>query len=156
MPGGARVHSIAEAAASLAFTPVVARRFPRRLGPPTIVVDRLFGELALLYNQSDSRKHWPFEDYSVTERPAGSTTTGVLRAIAKACVSKGGCEASARMIPLKYGNEGLLMTGTAATGLIWVDGGVYFDVSAPSNGPVVQIVAERVITAKERRSATLR
>jgi hypothetical protein len=150
-PAGKRVDSIAAAAASLAFAP--ARLRTRALGSPTIFVGGPSGELTLVYDHAADARIWRRETYRVIERPARSTTTGVLRAIARACVARGGCDASARMIALRGGRDGLLLTGTTTTEVIWVEGGIYFDVLGPSNrfnGPVALSVANWVILAEKR------
>lgn len=133
--GGTRVSSVAEAAASLSFRPVV----PAGLGSAAIFIDRP-GELSFVYRGR----------YRLVESPARGTTTAVLRKIAKECWPwNDDCEWRA-MVPLDGGNKGLLLQGSASTGLFWVDKGIYFDVMGPpaSFAPKQAIsVANRAIAA---------
>jgi len=125
------VPSASAASKSLAFQPAA----PSSLGTPTSIQitnpqaagassDR---SLALIYdNPSLGGRFW------VLEHPAGATTSSELSAIAASCTPASGCEGTANMISLGNGVSALHLEG-ATEGIIWVQGGVYYDVVGPAD-----------------------
>jgi hypothetical protein len=126
---GVSVGSIDDAAGSLAFRPVA----PSSLGKPDAVVetdpahasasDRV---LSLRYDDVPKANYW------LVERPSLTTTTSLLREIASDCTRTSGCKDNASTIELGAGVSALKLEDAAVNRIIWVEGGVYYEVIGSS------------------------
>ncbi len=126
---GVSVGSIDAAAGSLAFRPVA----PSSLGKPDAVVetdpadapasDRV---LSLRYDGVPKASFW------LVERPSLTTTTSLLREIASDCTRASGCKDNASMIELGAGVSALKLEDAAVNRIVWVEGGVYYEVIGSS------------------------
>lgn len=122
--------SLTSARSLLAFVPLAPSLPPAPtqvvITSPASAVDVSQRAVALIYDDAAlGGRFW------VIEHPARFTTTAVLSEIAAACTPQVGCEAQEQMIALANGQQALQMVGNTA-GVIWVQGGVYYDVVGPS------------------------
>jgi hypothetical protein len=119
-----------EAAAELAFDPVVPKSLPpsdRMLmtDPEAGGVSKEHLAFALIYN------HPEYGRFQVIER-VSQTSQEELESLATTCDPAKGCEGEWTLVDLRDGLRALSIRGPVATAIIWLESGIRFDVAGPS------------------------
>jgi hypothetical protein len=135
---GLTVASNTQAADHLSFTPIL----PSNIGTPIrIIVDDEDS------NRGGQQVAYVFQDpvYGRFVLIEGITTftQASLDALSD-CTKSTGCQGTWAQLPLSNGRRGLLITGGPTTGIMWLQGGVTFDVFGPVDTfaiPAAQAVA---------------
>jgi len=125
---GVAASSVSDAASSLGFRPVA----PASLGDPSAIQesdpatplrDRT---LSLRYDDAAKGSLW------LLERPSLTATTSLLKEIASECTRASGCKDTASMLDLGGGVTALSLEDPVSNRIVWVDGGVYYEVVVPA------------------------
>jgi len=122
------VGDVSAAASELPFTPTT-----------TVSLGRL--EAAYIHQKAQPRArqaialvfdHQAFGEYVVIEAPT-QAKPDVLAEMARNCTKAAGCVGEWQMVNLARGIRGLLVTGPASNGIIWIKGKVLFDLYGPTD-----------------------
>lgn len=130
--GATTVSRAEDASALVTFLPVV----PRGLPPASkAMASRSADAMALVFTDVTVGR------YVLIERNSGMSQTQ-LESLAKSCDPGNGCQGRWTLTTIRNGITALSITGGPTTGLMWIEGGVTFDLYGPADTMTPAMVAQ--------------